>query len=48
MEVSCPGNGLRGNRCVRAVWQKWVVQLKEVEDIGTPGPHYEMKLEGSK
>lgn len=36
------------NRYVRALSQKWVVQLKEAEVTGTIGPYYKMRLEGSK
>ena len=48
MEVRSPCNEDRGNRCARALWQKWVVRLKETEDTDTVGPHYEMRPEGRK
>lgn len=46
MQARSPGSGDRRNWTARALWQKWVVQLKEAED--TVGTCYDIRLQGGK
>ena len=39
--------GTTGTRYARALWQKWVTQLKEANDTGT-GETCEIRLEGRR